>query len=186
MFICLRPRTPPPPLTTVYVYSAGIFKQSMGARFRVGIGLLYRPHRLHRLAELIPWNRFLISTCRGGTIVIVHRKRGIWVPSLNPTSALWTKQLLWRLQDEQNNSLFDVCSMNKTGVWRLLDEQNRASDVCSLNKTGALTSALWTKQGLFWRLPDEQNTEFAVCNCEVKAACWISSCAAPSQAHFLL
>jgi hypothetical protein len=41
--------------------SAGIFKQSMGARNRVGIGLSYRPARLLRLAELIPWNRFLGS-----------------------------------------------------------------------------------------------------------------------------
>jgi hypothetical protein len=40
---------------------AGIFKQSMGARNRVGIGLSYRPTRLHRHAELIPWNRFLGS-----------------------------------------------------------------------------------------------------------------------------
>ncbi len=40
---------------------AGIFKKSMGARNRVGIGLLYRPARLHRLAEFIPWNRFLSS-----------------------------------------------------------------------------------------------------------------------------
>ncbi len=37
------------------------FKQSMGARNRIGIGLSYRPDRLHRLAELIPWNRFLGS-----------------------------------------------------------------------------------------------------------------------------
>jgi hypothetical protein len=40
---------------------AGIFKQSMGARNRVGIGLSYRPPRLHRLVELIPWNRLLVS-----------------------------------------------------------------------------------------------------------------------------
>jgi hypothetical protein len=33
----------------------------MGARNRVGIGLSYRPARLHRLAESIPWNRFLGS-----------------------------------------------------------------------------------------------------------------------------
>ncbi len=39
--------------------SAGIFKQSMGARNRVGYGLSYRPARLHRLAEFIAWNRFL-------------------------------------------------------------------------------------------------------------------------------
>jgi hypothetical protein len=37
---------------------AGISKQSMGARNRVGIGLSYWPARLHRLAELIPWNQF--------------------------------------------------------------------------------------------------------------------------------
>jgi hypothetical protein len=34
------------------VYRAGIFKQSMGARNRGGMGLSYRPARLHRLAEL--------------------------------------------------------------------------------------------------------------------------------------
>jgi hypothetical protein len=33
----------------------------MGARTRVGIGLSHRPARLHRLAELVPWNRFLGS-----------------------------------------------------------------------------------------------------------------------------
>jgi hypothetical protein len=37
------------------------FKQSMGARNRVGIGLSYRNARLHRLAEFISWNRFLGS-----------------------------------------------------------------------------------------------------------------------------
>jgi hypothetical protein len=42
-------------------YRVGIFKQSMGARNRVGIRLSYRPASLHRLAEFIPWNRFLGS-----------------------------------------------------------------------------------------------------------------------------
>ncbi len=46
-----------------YVYfwpatRAGIFKQSMGARNRVGIGLSYRPAGLHRLAEFNPWKTF--------------------------------------------------------------------------------------------------------------------------------
>jgi hypothetical protein len=40
---------------------AGISEQSIGARNRVGIGLSYRPARLHSLAELVPWNRFLGS-----------------------------------------------------------------------------------------------------------------------------
>ncbi len=37
------------------------FLESMGARHRGGIGLSYRPARLHRLAEFIPWYRFLGS-----------------------------------------------------------------------------------------------------------------------------
>ncbi len=42
-------------------FRAGIFKNAMGARHRVGIGLSYRPARLHRLAELMHGNRFLGS-----------------------------------------------------------------------------------------------------------------------------
>ncbi len=38
---------------------AGIFKESLGARNRGGIELSYRSARLHRLAEFIPWDRFL-------------------------------------------------------------------------------------------------------------------------------
>ena len=41
--------------------STGIFKQSMRAGNRVGIELSYRPAKLNRLAELIPWNQFLGS-----------------------------------------------------------------------------------------------------------------------------
>jgi hypothetical protein len=37
---------------------AGIFKKSMVARHRGRIGFSYRPLRLHRLAEFIPWNQF--------------------------------------------------------------------------------------------------------------------------------
>jgi len=37
------------------------FKNKKGPRNRVRIGLSYRPARLHRLAESIPWNRFLGS-----------------------------------------------------------------------------------------------------------------------------
>jgi len=39
----------------IWLYTcAGIFKQSVGAGNRVGIGLSYLPARLHRLAEKIP------------------------------------------------------------------------------------------------------------------------------------
>jgi hypothetical protein len=50
---------------------AGIFKKSMGARNREGIGLSYRPARLHRLAEFIPWNQIR------GPINI--KKYGLWI-----------------------------------------------------------------------------------------------------------
>ncbi len=40
---------------------AGIFQQSMGARNRVGIGLSYRPARLHNLAELVPWKKSILG-----------------------------------------------------------------------------------------------------------------------------
>jgi hypothetical protein len=42
-----------------FLICAGISKQSKGARNRLGIGLSYRPARLHMLTELVPWNRFL-------------------------------------------------------------------------------------------------------------------------------
>jgi hypothetical protein len=42
------------PAKCVCIHCAGIFKQSMGARNRVGIGLSYRPARLHSLADLFP------------------------------------------------------------------------------------------------------------------------------------
>jgi len=44
------------------VYPEGVFlKQCMGARNREGIWLLYRPARLNRSAESVPWNLFLGS-----------------------------------------------------------------------------------------------------------------------------
>jgi hypothetical protein len=47
----------------------------MGARNRVGIGLSYRPAGLHRLADLIPWHRFLGSIIRA--LVDLHCKKPI-------------------------------------------------------------------------------------------------------------
>jgi hypothetical protein len=41
--------------------SAGIFKLTIEARNRVGIGLSHWAAKLHILAVLIPWNRFLGS-----------------------------------------------------------------------------------------------------------------------------
>jgi hypothetical protein len=50
------------PLSEIYnMYGAGILEQSVGAWNRLGIGWSYRSARLYRLAESIPWNRFLGS-----------------------------------------------------------------------------------------------------------------------------
>ncbi len=55
----------PPPFSSARAqaarYSAGIFKQSVGVRNRLGIGLSYRTARPHSLVKLVPWNRFLVS-----------------------------------------------------------------------------------------------------------------------------
>jgi hypothetical protein len=41
----------------------------VGARNRVGIGLSYRPAKLHKLAEFNPWNRFLAFINDSGSIL---------------------------------------------------------------------------------------------------------------------
>ncbi len=52
-------------------YSAGICKQSMGARNRVEIGLSYRPAKLQKLAEWIPWSRFLDPEKSGSDALVL-------------------------------------------------------------------------------------------------------------------
>ncbi len=61
--------------------SAGIFKQSMGARHRVGIGLSFQPARLHRLAEWTPRNRFLgsLNFKNSGTLSLTPMSQNILV-----------------------------------------------------------------------------------------------------------
>ncbi len=53
---------------SIPVTRTGIFKQSKGARNRVGIGLSYRPARLHRLAEFIlcRWGFFFSEPSAAG------------------------------------------------------------------------------------------------------------------------
>ncbi len=60
-FRCSKLTRQPSTAVELHGSCAGIFNQSMGARNWVGIELSYRPVRLNRLAELIPWNRFLGS-----------------------------------------------------------------------------------------------------------------------------
>jgi hypothetical protein len=62
--------------TSAILSFAGIFKRSMGARNRLGIGLSYQHARLHSLAELVHWNRLL------GSFKV--KKFGLWL-HFNPT-----------------------------------------------------------------------------------------------------
>ncbi len=41
-----------------------------GYRSRVGIGLAYRPARLHRLVKSVPWNRFLAPSKFKNTVFV--------------------------------------------------------------------------------------------------------------------
>jgi hypothetical protein len=83
-----------PSLRYMKLLRAGIFKKSMGARNREGIGLSYRPARLHRLAEFIPWNQFRgahnhlkirAQSTKSGKNQSVHsfRSSGLWEGSNN-------------------------------------------------------------------------------------------------------
>jgi hypothetical protein len=54
------------------------FLNNLWARNRVGIGLSCRPTRLHRLAEFIPWNRFL------GSMFSALKNTGT-----GPTDSIW-------------------------------------------------------------------------------------------------
>jgi hypothetical protein len=55
------------------------FLNNLWARNRVGIGLSYRPARLHRLAEFIPWNRFLGSMFSTLKITGTGPTDSIWI-----------------------------------------------------------------------------------------------------------
>ncbi len=50
-----------PVLLAIHAVTELEFLINLWDRNRVGIGLSYRPDRLRRLAELLPWNRFLGS-----------------------------------------------------------------------------------------------------------------------------
>jgi hypothetical protein len=71
----------------------------MGARNRGGTGLSYRPTRLHRLAEFIPWNRFL------GSINV--QKYGLCVV---PFSLIYSKH-------ETGSFNISTIAENKTSGW---------------------------------------------------------------------
>jgi hypothetical protein len=66
------------PYFTDLVTSSGLLEQSMGARNRAGIGLSYRPARLHRLAESIPGplNNYL---CTCDLYTPVHNALEAWI-----------------------------------------------------------------------------------------------------------
>ncbi len=76
----------------------------MGTRNRVGIGLPYRPARLQRLTELVPWNQFL------GSLKV--KKFGLGIPDTLRCagagascvySLLAAKKMGWRMRATETN-----------------------------------------------------------------------------------
>jgi hypothetical protein len=119
--LILRVSSPCGKNSKIFLLWAGILKQSMGTRNLVGIGLSYRPARLHRLAEFIPWNRFL------GSINIF--KYGLWWQSYHGTKP-------W---------LDEVCPFPSTETFSHLNRSTRYSPF-NEKKTKLKTHYLW-KQG---------------------------------------
>ncbi len=80
------------------LFWAGIFKEAMGARNRGRRGLSYRPARLHRLAEFIPWNRF-----RGPIHV---SKYGSWkVHSMHGMRIITTNNVVFALYSRKESTV---------------------------------------------------------------------------------
>jgi hypothetical protein len=142
-------------------YSAGIFKQSMGARNRVGIGLSYWPARLHSLAELVPWNRFLGSL-------------KMWKCGLSPDQPQYPEPVV-------RVASCSTLQLILAGFWQVVGShaQQRRYYCHMLKKegirfpslnSGALTSTRWTKhcvkgkcrwQGHFGKLSEQLLSTFS-------------------------
>ncbi len=73
-------------MLSVPTASAGILEQSMGARNQVGIGLTYRPARLHRLVESIPG---LLKCLK------IPSHRTWWSPSWGGSRTTWQGDKQW-------------------------------------------------------------------------------------------
>ncbi len=104
-----------------------IFKESMGARNRGGRWLPYRPARLHRLAEFIPWNRFRGPIRLKIRALLFDGTEGVggWAWSLiirpakkpDPLQKLFnTRNTLW-LTSLANVNKFSTLQSRKCGNW---------------------------------------------------------------------
>ncbi len=96
-----------------------------GARNRIGIGLSYRPAKLNRLAELIPWNRFL------GSLKVKKFELVCFLPNIpvNPYSSIL---LLCKEREVAGSSLW----LDSRGVrWsRAVGQRSPTLDTCSINQ----------------------------------------------------
>jgi hypothetical protein len=108
----------------------------MGARNQVGIGLSYRPAKLPRLAEFVPWNQFL-----GSINVLKYRffrartqdAIANWTPESAGTPALAGKHGI------SSNSKMDCNS----GTWAAIQRRGSIlSWIAILSVYGAVTIAI--------------------------------------------
>jgi hypothetical protein len=90
--------------------SAGIL-EFMGARNQVGTGLSYRPARVHRLSDSIPWNRLLGS-------LNVYKLGLRWLPSsmYDIVYDLWTSKQI--LPHRYRNMLIGLRFLFKTSYFK--------------------------------------------------------------------
>jgi hypothetical protein len=102
--------------TKMFAIELEFLKSLWGARNRRGIGLSYRPARLHRLAEFIPWNRFL------GSINVL--KYGLWTQlALSAGSEFFTNENWIYIQEYIFIILITLyCSLFSTGSAEICKE----------------------------------------------------------------
>ncbi len=92
----------------------------MGARNRVRIGLSYRPAKLHMLAKLVPWNRFLgsikvlkIGLCSHLTIYTHSSAKKFTKPLSSPRN----KEGLNRRELKIQKGVFPVLKRQSVWIW---------------------------------------------------------------------
>jgi hypothetical protein len=112
------------------LYRVGIFKESKGARNCGGRGLSYQPARLHRLAESIPWNRFLgsIKVFKISPLFVLLRQF-VFFASISPISGI---------SRVRSASIFRICGINRIrfDLYKLWNKQVRFSSISKTKPVG--------------------------------------------------
>jgi|LakMenE01Jun11ns_1017448.scaffolds.fasta_scaffold8843504_1 hypothetical protein len=106
--------------------SAGIFKQSMGARNQVGIGFSYLPARLHSLADF-----FSLESILG---LLISLKFGLWTLTLDlyqRTQQLWQKTSIYTTKLVEmavaNHGMPKIIGSTLLSIWTVTFVETKSS-----------------------------------------------------------